>query len=56
MVLIDLYINGLNGWKLFNDIKEKYKTLPVIICGLQNSQSITNLKKVITTVQFQSQS
>jgi DNA-binding NtrC family response regulator len=31
LVLLDLYLNGFEGWKLLNDIKRKDPFLPVLI-------------------------
>ena len=31
LVLLDLYLNGFEGWKILNDIKEKEPHLPVLI-------------------------
>ena len=31
LVLLDLYLNGFEGWDLLHDIKSKYPHLPVII-------------------------
>ncbi|OGW53270.1 MAG: hypothetical protein A2Y81_07330 [Nitrospirae bacterium RBG_13_43_8] len=31
LVILDLYINGFNGWDLLESIKQKYPDLPVLI-------------------------
>ena len=31
LVLLDLYLNGFEGWDLLSDIKSKYPKLPVLI-------------------------
>ena len=31
LVILDLYINGFNGWNLLESIKQKYPDLPVLI-------------------------
>ena len=47
LVLIDLYINGFDGYRLLYKIKEKYQRLPVLVCGLQNLSALTTLRKVM---------
>ena len=31
LVLLDLYLNGFEGWEVLHDIKSKYARLPVLI-------------------------
>ena len=37
LVLLDLYLNGFEGWDLLRDIKDKYPHLPVLIVTAYDS-------------------
>jgi DNA-binding NtrC family response regulator len=37
LVLLDLYLNGFEGWNLLHDIKCKYPNLPVLIVTAYDS-------------------
>ena len=37
LVLLDLYLNGFEGWDLLHDIKSEYPSLPVLIVTAYDS-------------------
>jgi len=37
LVLLDLYLNGFEGWNVLHDIKSKYPRLPVLIVTAYDS-------------------
>ena len=50
LVVIDLYISGFKGYEFLYKIKEKYKRLPVLVCGLQNLSALKKLQNVMHSV------